>query len=68
MSTQHGSAAGELPAPVPDLPPRANGKPWYPTLEDAVDAWSHNKKLHGEQKLPPIHVYLHSHIGGWSVE
>lgn len=66
MSSEHGSAESE-PAPVPDLPPRANGELWYPTLHDAVDAWAHKKKLHGEQKVPQIYVYLHSHIGGWSV-
>ena len=68
MTTQQESAPHYLPVPVSDLPPRANGASWYRTLDDAIDAWSHNNDLHGEQALPQIYVYLHSHIGGWSVE
>ena len=68
MSTKHESAAGTLPVPIPGLPLRENGKPWYRTLDDAIDAWAHENDLHGEQELPQIHVYLHSHIGGWSVQ
>jgi hypothetical protein len=68
MSTQHGSAAGPPPTPVQGLPPRQNGKPWYPTLKDAIEAWAHENDLHGEHKVPDVYVYLHYHIGGWSVE
>jgi hypothetical protein len=63
----HEESAADLPNPVVGLPPRPNGELWYPTLTDAVDAWAHKKKLHGEQKVPQIYVYLHSHVGGWSV-
>jgi hypothetical protein len=67
MSTQQESTESR-PQPVAGLPDRPNGKKWYPTLKDAVDAWAHNNDLHGDQKVPDIHVYLHTHIGGWSVE
>jgi hypothetical protein len=67
LSTDRESHHEDLPDPVPDLPLRANGEPWYATLEDAVDAWAHKNDLHGEQELPQVYVYLHSHIGGWSV-
>jgi len=68
MSTQQESAS-RRPDPVPNLPDRPNGAKWYGTLEDAVEAWAHNKKLHGEKRVPDIYVYLRNpHIGGWSVE
>jgi hypothetical protein len=68
VSTEHEHTDRAFPVPVAGLPRRENGEPWYRTLDDAVDAWAHNNDLHGEQKLPQIYVYLHSHIGGWSVE
>jgi hypothetical protein len=68
MSTEQESTAGYRPVPVSDLPLRENGKPWYRTLDDAIDAWAHEEKLHGEQPVPQIYVYVHSHIGGWSVQ
>jgi hypothetical protein len=68
VSTEHEHTEGAIPVPVRDLPLRDNGQPWYRTLDDAVDAWAHKNDLHGEQELPRIYVYLHSHIGGWSVE
>jgi hypothetical protein len=68
VSTEHKSAARSLPVPVTDLPPRENGARWYRTLDDAIDAWAHENELHGEHEVPQIYVYLHSHIGGWSVQ
>jgi hypothetical protein len=68
VSTEQEATARSLPVPVPGLPLRRNGKPWYRTLDDAIDAWAHENELHGEQELPQIYVYLHSHIGGWSVQ
>jgi hypothetical protein len=67
MTTEHGSSAAHEPTPVPDLPKRSNGDSWYATLEDAIEAWSLKHDLHGENEVPQIYVYLHSHIGGWSV-
>jgi hypothetical protein len=68
MSAEHESGGRYRPVPVSGLPLRENGQPWYRTLDDAIDAWAHENDLHGETKLPEIYVYLHSHIGGWSVQ
>jgi hypothetical protein len=63
MSEQAEHADERPPPPVKGLP----GGPWYRTLDEAIHAWSINTKLHGPQEVPPIRVYLHSHIGGWNV-
>jgi hypothetical protein len=68
MSTGQEPTTESVPVPVPGLPLRSNGKPWYRTLDDAIDAWAHAEDRHGEQEVPQVYVYLHSHIGGWSVQ
>jgi hypothetical protein len=61
-STEH---PGERP-PTPVLPD-APGGPWYRTLDEAIHAWAIENHLHKAQEVPKIRVFLHSHVGGWSV-
>jgi hypothetical protein len=64
MSNQHEHPSDPMPPPVGgDMP----GGPWYRTLDEAIHAWAVDKNLHGEVEIPPIRVYLKSHIGGWNV-
>jgi hypothetical protein len=63
MSTHAEPGTEHAPVPVKGLP----GGPWYRTLDEAIHAWAIKNELHEDQEVPPIRVYLHSHVGGWSV-
>lgn len=63
MSNEQEHAGERPPPPVGGLP----GGPWYRTLDEAIHAWAIKNRLHEEQEVPPIRVYLHPHVGGWSV-
>jgi hypothetical protein len=67
MSEQHEAGSEQLPPPVRTLPPRPDGQQWYRTLDEAIHVWAIQNDLHGDQVVPEIRVYLHSHIGGWNV-
>lgn len=49
-----------------------NGRKWYRSLEDAVNAWADAHNLDGAHPLPKIFVLTEhhspSHVVGWSAE
>jgi hypothetical protein len=66
MSEEHEHVESGV-GPVRSLPPRPDGQQWYRTLDDAIHAWASEQHLQGDQVVPEIHVYVGSHVGGWSV-
>jgi hypothetical protein len=63
MPNQDTGPAEQPPPPVGDWP----DGPWYRTLDEAIHAWAIKNDRHKAQVLPRIRVYLHPHVGGWSV-